>query len=515
MLKLKRTRRIAAAIFFLLVTLLFLDFTGVAHLWLGGLAKIQLVPAILAVNVTIVVVLAGLTLLFGRIYCSVICPLGVMQDGISFVSGKRKRKKNRFRYSGAVSRLRYAVLSLFILAPVAGIPVVFAFLDPYGAYGRIAANIFTPVYRWGNNLLAWFAERADSYAFYSTGVWIKSWIVFGATVLTLVLVGILAWRNGRTYCNTVCPVGTFLGFLSRVSLFSPAFDTEKCTGCGVCAGNCKSSCIDSKRMTIDRSRCVVCFNCLDKCKFGAMKYERRKLGKAATPSTETTAKAQAGAAVPAHPGTQDGGLTRPAFLSIAGLFAVTHILKAQQLHVDGGLAVIEKKKRPGRKTAVIPPGAQSLRNMNDHCTACQLCVSACPNHVLRPSGKLSTLMQPEMTYEDGYCRPECTECSQVCPAGAIRPVTVPGKTGIAIGQAVWIRENCIVNTDGVQCNACRRNCPTGAIMLVARDPEPGDSLKIPAVDKELCIGCGACEHLCPARPFSAIYVEGYTRHHEV
>jgi ferredoxin len=500
---------------FLLVTLLFLDFTGVAHLWFGWLAMIQLIPAILAVHVIIIVLLAGLTLLFGRVYCSVVCPLGVLQDGISFVSGRRKGKKSRFRYSKAISWLRYAVLGVFVLALIVGIPAIFALLDPYSAYGRVASNLFTPAYRLGNNLLAWIAGSADSYAFYSVDVWIKSWIVFGTAVFTLLFVGVLAWRNGRTYCNAICPVGTVLGFLSRFSLFRPTFDTEKCTRCGVCARNCKSSCIDSKRMTIDQSRCVVCFNCLDKCKFGAMTYKPRRLGKAAIRSAETVADVQAGADVSVHPETKDGGLTRSAFLSIAGLFAITHTLKAQQLHVDGGLAEIEKKKRPGRTTPVVPPGAQSLRNVSNHCTACQLCISACPNRVLRPSGKLSSLMQPEMTYEDGYCRPECTECSQVCPAGAIRPVTVPEKTGIAIGQAVWIKENCIVNTDEVQCNACRRNCPTGAIMQVARDPELGKSLKIPVVDKEICIGCGACEYVCPARPFSAIYVEGYIRHHEV
>jgi ferredoxin len=497
---LRKIRRIVAAIFFLLVTLLFLDFTGTAHLWFGWLAKIQSIPAILAANVAIIIALLLLGLLFGRVYCSVICPLGVLQDVISFFSGRRKGKKNRFRYSEAISWLRYAVLGIFVLALIGGIPAVFALLEPYGAYGRIASNFFTPVYRWSNNLLAWFAERADSYVFYSTDVWIKSGIAFSVAVITLVLVGILAWRKGRTYCNTICPVGTFLGLLSRISLFKPTFDMEKCTQCGLCARSCKSSCIDFKRMTIDQSRCVVCFNCIDKCKFGAMKYKPRRFGKAL---------------VPVHPETRGGGLTRSAFLSIAGLFAVAHTLKAQQLHVDGGLAEIEKKKRPNRKTPVIPPGAQSLRNMNNHCTACQLCVSACPNHVLRPSGKLLTLMQPEMTYEDSYCRPECTECSQVCPAGAIKPVTVSEKTGIAIGQAVWIKENCIVNTDEVQCNACRRNCPTGAITLVARDPALNKSLKIPVVDKEICIGCGACEHLCPARPFSAIYVEGYTRHHDV
>jgi ferredoxin len=488
---LRTIRQAVAGLFFTGITLLFLDVTGALHSWFGWLAKVQLIPAIMSMNIVVILVIVGLTLLFGRIYCSIICPLGVAQDGISFFSGRRRRKKSRFHYAKAKTWLRF---SIFI---VPGVHVLF---EPYSIYGRIVSNVLSPLYRWGNNLLAWFAERANSYAFYSVDVWFKGWIVFGITVFTLILISVLAWRSGRTYCNTICPVGTILELLSRFSLFQPAIDAEKCTQCGVCSRNCKSSCIDVKGMKIDRSRCVVCFNCLDKCKFGAIKYKPRRRNKVS---------------IPAPPEAGNSGLTRSAFLSIAGLLATTHILKAQQLHVDGGLAEIGKKKRPDRKTPIIPPGAQSSRNMNVRCTACQLCISACRNRVLRPSGKLSTLMQPEMTYESGYCRPECTECSQICPNGAIQPVTVPQKTGIAIGQAVWIKENCIVNTDDVQCNACQRNCPTGAIMQVARDPGLGKSLKIPVVDKEICIGCGACEYTCPARPFSAIYVEGYVRHHDI
>jgi formate hydrogenlyase subunit 6/NADH:ubiquinone oxidoreductase subunit I len=153
--------------------------------------------------------------------------------------------------------------------------------------------------------------------------------------------------------------------------------------------------------------------------------------------------------------------------------------------------------------------------MNKCCTACQLCVSVCPNSVLRPSAKPVTLMQPEMSYEKGYCRPECTKCSEVCPAGAIRAITPADKSAISIGKAVWIKDNCIVNRDEVQCSTCTNNCPTGAITLVAINPDDKNSLKIPLLDGELCIGCGACENLCPARPFSAVYVEGNVVHHSV
>ena len=163
---LRRIRLTLAVLFFAAVTALFLDFTGALHAWLGWTAKIQFLPALLALNVGAVAALAALTLLFGRVYCSVICPLGVMQDIISWASGRRKKKQYRFSYSEEKKWLRYGALGLFVAALAAGIGSFVALLAPYSSYGRIASNLFAPLYRWGNNLLAYFAERADSYAFY-------------------------------------------------------------------------------------------------------------------------------------------------------------------------------------------------------------------------------------------------------------------------------------------------------------------------------------------------------------
>ena len=208
-------------------------------------------------------------------------------------------------------------------------------------------------------------------------------------------------------------------------------------------------------------------------------------------------------------------MTRRGFLSLGAMMALGTVVRAQEKKVDGGLAIIEDKKIPDREIPIVPPGAESLRHFTQHCTACQLCVSVCPNQVLRPSGDLMRMMQPEMSYERGYCRPECTKCGEVCPTGAIRPVTTADKSAIQIGYAVWVKENCIPLTDGVTCGNCARHCPTGAITMVPSDPADPKSIKIPVVNTERCIGCGACENLCPARPFSAIYVEGDTRHRTV
>ena len=243
-------------------------------------------------------------------------------------------------------------------------------------------------------------------------------------------------------------------------------------------------------------------DCIETCQHGAIGFRMRE--KAPAGQTEKNTIHQAGKNQTDH--------ARRSFLTTTVAVATTAALKAQEKKVDGGLAVIEDKKIPVRATPVVPPGAWSARHFAQHCTGCQLCVSACPNNVLRPSADLQKLMQPEMSYERGYCRPECMRCSDVCPAGAIRPITVGEKSSTRIGHAVWIRKNCIPLTDGVECGNCARHCPSGAILMVPSDSEDANSVRIPVVNAERCIGCGACENLCPARPFSAIYVEGHTMH---
>ena len=493
---LRKIRIILASIFFAGVTLLFLDFTGTLHAWLGWMAKVQLLPAVLALNFVTVVILLLITLIFGRVYCSVICPLGVMQDIISWIHGKTK-KKNRFRfgYSPAKNWLRYPILVLFIIALVLGAHSIAILIAPYSAYGRIAANLLAPLYQLGNNFFAWIAERAGSYAFYSTEVWVKSVSSLVIAAVTLVVVGFLAWKHGRTWCNTVCPVGTVLGFVSRFSIFAPVIDTEKCRNCGLCGKQCKASCINMKEHEIDYSRCVACMDCIDTCKDGAISYKRRS---ARRPAPQ-----------------DDNQQGRRAFITSAVIAGTAVAAKAQEMKVDGGLAEIERAEKPERLTPLVPAGAVSLKHMADHCTGCQLCISVCPNQVLRPSTSLMTLMQPEMSYERGYCRPECTRCSDICPAGAIKPVTVEEKSSIQIGHAVVNLDNCVVNTDEVSCGNCARHCPAGAIRMVRKNPDDPKSLMIPTVNEERCIGCGACENLCPARPFTAIHVEGHEVHKEI
>ena len=571
---LRKIRITLAAICFVAVTLLFLDFTGTLHLWFGWLAKIQFLPAVLALNFVVIAILLVLTLLFGRIYCSVICPLGIFQDCVSNLSSRRKDKKARFSYSKEIKWLRYGVLVLFVIALVAGLNALVALLAPYSAYGRMVQSLLAPVWQWGNNLLAWIAERQDSYAFVTKDVWLKSLPTLIVAAVTFIVVVVLAWRNGRTYCNTICPVGTTLSFFSRFAMFRPVIDKSKCKSCHACERKCKAACIDVDNHKIDYSRCVDCFDCIDSCRLGALKYRfawGRWVGSGST-GAKTPQNAPVGSkmtsdeskngqnrssAAPtpvAEPVVRQGSPTaevtdngkgvstidatspvaepveatdkgRRAFLVggaavIGGSLLSSIPMRAEEEEIkdkkrDGGFAEVLPKKAPNRKTPITPFGSESVEKFYKHCTACQLCVTVCPNNVLRPSSRLEHLMQPEMSFEKGYCRPECVKCSEVCPAGAILKITPEEKTEWKVGTAGVDYDLCVVNRDGVSCGNCAHHCPVGAIRMVRKNPNDEKSPRIPSVNEEKCIGCGACENLCPSRPISAITVNGYSVHHNV
>ena len=493
---LRKIRITLAAVMFIGITWLFLDFTGTAHHLVGWMPKIQFLEAVLAGSVLIVVGLTVLTLIFGRIYCSVICPLGIMMDLFGWLG--KKSKKNRYSFSKEMKWLRYPMLVVLIVAHMAGVAVLVQLLAPYSTFGIIATNLLQPVYQAGNNVLAAIAEHFDSYAFYHSEVWLRSVASLVIAIVMLVVIAVLAWRNGRTWCNTICPVGTLLSFLSRFSFLKIRFDEDKCRNCSLCSKNCKAACIDFKTHTVDASRCVVCGDCIESCKFGALTYSHgtNKSHKTNKPNEPKEA-------------------SRRAFLISSALLTTAALAQQKDKMMDGGLAEIADKVAPERQTPLTPPGSLSAQNMAHNCTGCQLCISQCPNQVLRPSSDLLHLMQPVMSYERGYCRPECNRCSEVCPAGAIKPIKPEDKASTQIGHAVWIKKNCVVLTDDVECGNCARHCPVGAIEMVPSNPDDEESPYVPAVNEARCIGCGACEYLCPARPFSAIYVEGHEVHKEV
>lgn len=465
---LRKIRIAAAALFFAGITLLFV---GIGHQWWGWMAKLQFLPSCMALNFAAIAFVLLLTLVFGRIYCSVICPMGVFQDLVirvhKLLSPKGRKPKRHFVKEPRI--VRYGVLALVIVTALTFSQLLLTVLAPYSAYGRMIRSIVG-------------LSRGESLA--------PALLITAAA--TLVVICVCAWIWGRGWCNTVCPVGSVLGLVSRFSLFKVSIDQSQCVSCRKCEKGCKSSCIDIDTHTIDHSRCVDCFDCLDSCPKGGIKFRFSLPRKAKTgPVTESVDKG------------------RRAFMATTALVGSSLALGAQNKRLDGGLADVIDKTSPERSERLVPFGAESVKDFYDRCTACQLCVSNCPNGVLRPSTDIGHFLQPQMGYEKGWCRPECTTCSQVCPAGAIRPLKAEEKLTHKIGTAKVNLSLCLAAKDEAGCGNCSRHCPVGAVRMVKTD---GYHRSIPVVAEAQCIGCGACEYLCPARPISAITVDGISVH---
>jgi polyferredoxin len=261
---LKRLRLVLGILTLVILTFLFVDFAGLLPAEHVPLADIQLVPALLSLSLGTVAALLILTLLFGRIYCSVLCPMGLFQDLTARVT-KLFKKRLKYTYSPEKRWLRYGTLAAVVVSYVAGWTVLLSLLDPYSAFGRMVTHLLRPLYMAGNNLIAAVFNHFGNYTFYHTEVFVLAGSSLVVSLLTFLLIGFFAARYGRTFCNTLCPVGTVLGMVSRFSMFKFRVNEETCNQCGVCARNCKASCIDSKHETVDDSRCVACFNCTTVC----------------------------------------------------------------------------------------------------------------------------------------------------------------------------------------------------------------------------------------------------------
>ncbi|MBO4606016.1 MAG: 4Fe-4S binding protein [Bacteroidales bacterium] len=484
---LRKIRIILAAVFLIGITLLF---TGIGTDWWGWMAKLQFLPAVLGLNFAVIAGVLAVTLLFGRIYCSTVCPLGVFQDIVIWLRhtlGKLTRKRlalkgrkpfiKRFTYNKERKWVRYGVLALIIICIAAGIQGVVLLVAPYSAYGRMVALALGKVTAW------------------------PLIVVAGVTFVGII---ILSWIYGRAWCSNICPVGTVLGLVSRISMFRIEIDKDKCIACKSCERGCKASCIDiDGGKVIDHSRCVDCFDCIGLCQEGGVKLRFAWKDSFASLGMTTPMSSRETSA------TKGSAVERRDFIAqatmLAGGVALGSLEAKAQLH--GGLAAIAPKQDPERETPLVPPGAESVKRFYERCTGCQLCVSNCPNGVLKTSTDLGHLLQPHMSYADGYCRPECNTCSTVCPAGAIEPLEKFEKLTVSWGVAHVYHHDCLQH-EGISCGNCVRHCPVGAIRMV----KGRHGHEIPVVNEEICIGCGACENLCPVRPISAVRVNGRSQH---
>jgi ferredoxin-type protein NapF len=496
---LRKIRIVVSLAVLLAASLVFID---IRHLlpenWISSILFLQFVPSTvkiigtgtLAAGAVIILVLTVLT---GRTYCSFLCPLGIFQDILNRIGGLFRKRFRRFRFLKPLSVLRYTILAVTLIFTLTwGITLV-NILDPYSIFGRIMTYFTKPVIMLSNNLLASIFGKFDIYTFVNAPLNGFAFSAYLLPVLFLILVGVLSVTGGRLYCNAVCPVGTFLGLLSKISVLRIKFDSEKCTKCGRCSMACKSSCIDFLNKQVDTSRCVDCFNCLKSCPEKAMVYGPVSLKSFSPGKTETA----------------DSEKRKNLLTFLLLLLGTGSVVRAQNktAPIPKKLSKVKEKKN----SHVSPPGSVSISNFVSKCTACSLCISACPNNVLVPSVRefgLSSVMQPHLDFHKGFCAYECVRCLEICPTGALMPLALEAKKLTQIGKAVFIKDNCIVNTEKTACGACAEACPTKAVHMIPFV----DRLVIPETTDDICIGCGHCENACPTTPYKAIFVDGNPIH---
>jgi ferredoxin len=306
----------------------------------------------------------------------------------------------------------------------------------------------------------------------------KSLLYNGPNLLLLAVVLIAAFF-GRAFCEWLCPTGLALKIFSAGSPFH-LYIGEDCLRCGACSKVCSASCLNGHAKTLDRGRCLMCLDCLSKCPNGSLKWGRVP---AISPELKRSRRSFFGRGV------------------LTALAAVSwRVPQSARAKTFG-----EPKEAP-----ILPPGAMSLAHLGAHCSLCHGCVRICPNQALTPSRSPHPALwnRPVLDPYLGFCQYDCVLCGQICPTGALTPLTVEAKRQTRLGLVVFDRYECVVIKNDTSCGACAELCPTGAVRMA-----PSSSgREEPTIRENLCVGCGACQQACPVRPISAIRVNGLLTH---
>lgn len=403
------------------------------------------------------IILVFLTLMFGRFYCSFICPLGILQDIILFIK-KLFVKKNFYKYSKSYSILRYAIFIICIFTAAFGTFFVISLLEPFTVFLRIYSVFVLPLRTFINNIIV-----HSNTSFIVQKYTLITLPIIITAVSSLIIITVMVFLRGRIYCNTLCPVGAFLAYISMHSKNGIVL-SKNCKHCRKCEAVCKSECIDSKNLKVDNERCVMCGDCLTVCNYSSISY--KKLNNNTAENRKTFIKYS---------------------FSILGAFTLGEVF---------GKIIKPKLKR---KSFILPPGAKSVNQFSEKCTACYSCVASCPSKVITPS--IENNLRPIMKYDIGFCNYECQNCLTACPTGAIEQTDIDTKKRTQMGRAVFERDKCIVITKNEDCGACSEHCPTKAVTMIYEG-----NLLLPKTQDHICIGCGACEYACPSFPKKSIHV---------
>lgn len=461
------------------------------------------------------VVIVGLTLVFGRVFCGWICPFGTMHHFFAwifpsrYVRGKHRVEANHTKTWQAA---KYYLMVGFLAAAAVG-SAIGGLLDPICVAVRAVGLGLLPALQYlgvrGANAAADTNVRALQSAsdgaqdFLSRTVWTSTQVYFHETwLIGFLLIAVLFMNRfiPRFWCRALCPLGAFLGVLSKFSLFGMEKDHAKCTDCNLCLVHCQGADSPQGGVKHRQDECHMCLNCENACPEDVIKFKflpNRKGTTTAPDLGRRTVLASAAA----------GAVAIPAF------------------------RIADWPDRAYSEKMIRPPGAVEEREFLERCIRCAECMKVCPNNALHPAffeGGLEGLWTPILIPRIGYCEFSCVLCGQVCPTGAIQKIDEKQKMGvgqkpISIGTAMYDQGRCLPWAMATPCIVCEEFCPTSPKAIWAEDVEvpkrdshydaKGEHAKMltvkvqrPHVDPTLCIGCGACEKVCPIVDKPAVYV---------
>jgi polyferredoxin len=421
------------------------------------------------------------TFVFGRFFCSWVCPMGILNQWISHLFNKRRPVDDyRINEYRSMFRFKYYVLTLFLVLALFG-SLQIGLFDPISFITRSFAVSFFPGINYGGGTL-----------------YLKQPLFYGGIFIAIIFLGILFANRflTRFWCRVLCPLGALLGIMSSKSLLRIRRDVEKCNDCQKCLRYCHGGCDPHTELRV--SECHVCMNCIEDCPEHAIHYGlTREYSSVHTPL--------------------DVNRRRLIETAVAGIILFPMMRSVVNAQTD---------PQPG---VIRPPGSIPEEEFLRRCIKCGECMRVCPTNVIQPAlleGGFEGLWSPILMNKIGYCEFNCVLCSQVCPTGAIVPLSVEKKVGkppfekpVKVGTAFYDRGRCLPWAMNVECIVCEEVCPTSPKAIWFQPAEvklrngKKKLLKLPYLDTDLCVGCGICENKCPVHDRPAVRVSsiGETR----
>jgi polyferredoxin/Pyruvate/2-oxoacid:ferredoxin oxidoreductase delta subunit len=452
--------------------------TLVSGLWLAGLVL-------------------ALTLLFGRVWCGWLCPLGTLLEWTG--SRRAGRRAGRRAPASRWRALKYLLLLAVVVAALLGNQVL-TFLDPITILNRTLATAVWPALRFLTfqtsaflyHFPALWPALDAAHAAVLQPVFLDVQPAFSLALLTtllfVTLVALNLWAE-RFWCRYLCPLGGLLALLSKLSLLRRQV-SGACAQCARCTHDCPTGTIDPQAgYRSDPAECIVCFDCLVDCSRQGIGF--RWQFPAWRPAPWRPAPWQA------------YDPRRREALAVLGLTMA-----------GVALAGVDPAARRTPARVLRPPGA-SGPEFGALCVRCGACLRVCPTQGLQPSlleAGLPNLLTPRLLPRRGYCSFACHACGQVCPTGAIPNLALADKQSTPIGLASIDPGRCLPWAYDTPCIVCEEVCPIADKAIVLDEVEVPDAgggtwlLQRPRVLRELCIGCGICEYHCPMPGASAIQV---------